>query len=289
MMDVLKLEAFVAVAEEQSFGAAADRLRIAQSTISSRIKELESHLGQRLFTRTSRHVRLSPAGDAALPKARAALTALDNVKQAVDDVAGIRRGRVRLGLVTGAELPELGDTLAAFASEFPGVELVITSASSDDLEKSVSGGALDIALVVRTAPTHLRWVELMRDPLVVIGRPSETGIVAITDLSNEPLVVLDAGAGARDALESAARRAGTRLEIAVQVSTPGMAWDLHSRGMGLLVIPGSLAPRGGAVLIDSEGTETSVLVGLIGHPEVRTPATALLLERLTLRMGRLSR
>lgn len=288
MMDMLKLQAFVAVAEEESFGAAADRLGTAQSTISSRIKELESILGQRLFTRTSRQVRLSYPGEAALPRARAALIALDGVQQAVDDVAGIRRGRVRLGLVTGAELPELGDTLAAFASEFPGVELVITSASSDDLVQSVSHGALDIAIVVRTDPTHLRWVELMRDPLIVVGLPATTRTVTITDLSTEPLVVLDAGAGARDALESAAQRARTRLAIAVQVSTPGMAWDLHTRGMGLLVIPRSLAPGSGALLVDADEAETSVMVGLVGHPEIRTPATELLLERLTLHMGPVS-
>ncbi len=284
-MDTLKLEAFVAVAEEESFGAAAARMRVAQSTISSRIKELESYLGQRLFTRTSRQVRLSPAGEAALPKARAALTALDGVRQAVDDVAGVRRGKVRLGLVSGADIPELGEILAAFATEFPGVELVITSASSSDLEQAVSDGALDIAIVVRTGGTPLRWKELMRDPLTVVGLTAATATVPITDLRARPLVVLDAGAGSRASLESAARRAGVHLEIAVQVSTPGMAWDLHSRGMGLLVVPHSLAPNGGPVVVDAEGTETAVRVGLISHPDIRTPATELLLERLATRMS----
>ncbi|WP_106399840.1 LysR family transcriptional regulator [Actinocorallia populi] len=285
MMDTLKLEAFVAVAEEESFGIAAARLRVAQSTVSSRIKELESFLGQRLFARTSRQVRLSPAGEAALPKARAALAALDGVRQAVDDVAGIRRGRVRLGLVAGADILELGEVLAAFAAEFPGVELVVTSASSSDLEQAVSAGTLDIAIVVRTGQTPLRWRELMRDPLTVVGLPPATASVPITDLRTRPLVVLDAGAGSRNALESAARRAGVHLEIAVQVSTPGMAWDLYSRGMGLLVVPRSLAPDGGSVVLDAEGTETSVRVGLISHPDVRTPATELLLERLAARMS----
>jgi DNA-binding transcriptional LysR family regulator len=285
MMDILKLEAFVAVAEEESFGGAAARIGVAQSTVSSRIKELESHLGQRLFTRTSRQVRLSPAGEAALPRARAALAALDGVRQAVDDVAGIRRGRVRLGLVSGADIPELGEILAAFATEFPGIELVITSASSFDLEQAVSDGTLDIAVVVRTGRTPLRWKELLRDPLTVVGLTAAAATVPVTDLRVRPLVVLDAGAGSRAALESAARRAGVHLEIAVQVSTPGMAWDLHSRGMGLLVVPRSLAPDGGTVVVDSEGAETAVRVGLISHPDVRTPATELLLERLAALMS----
>ncbi|MFD4369395.1 LysR family transcriptional regulator [Rhodococcus sp. NPDC058521] len=281
MIDRFKLEAFIAVAEEESFGIAAVRLQIAQSTVSSRIKELESHLGRRLFTRTSRHVRLTAAGEAALPRARTALSALDGVRQAVDDVAGIRRGRVRLGLVTGADLPQLGDILSGFATDHPGIELVITSAESSDLEQSVTDGALDVAIVVRTGATELQWTELIRDPLIVVGLPETTRQVSITDLTTQSLIVLDAGAGAREALERAARRAGTRLQIAAQVSTPDMALDLHSRGMGVLVIPSSLAPDEGAVLVDTEGRTTDILVGLVVHPEIRTPATEVLARRLT--------
>lgn len=280
MIDNAKLEAFVAVAEEASFNAAADRVHAAQSTISARVKELETQLGQRLFIRSSRRVRLSPAGEAALPAARTALTALAGLQQAVDDVAGIRRGQVRLGLVTGADIPELGAALAAFSAEHPGIELIVSSASTSTLERSVADSELDIALVVRAHDTHLRWDELLRDPLTVVGLPPGSGATPITALRDQPLIVLDAGAGARDALESCAERAGTRLNIAFQVSIPAMAQDLHDRGMGLLVVPRSFAPRHGSVIITDTGEETSILVGLVTHPEIRTPATELLLGRI---------
>ena len=285
MIDELKLEAFVAVAEEESFSAAADRVRVAQSTISTRIQALESDVGQRLFIRTSRRVRLSPAGEAALPASRTALAGLVSVRQIVDDLAGIRRGRVRLGLVTGADFTPLGETLAAFSEEFPAVELVIESASVSDLEQAVAAGELDLAVVVRTDRPTLRYHELVRDCLVVVGVPNTEGTVPITELAGRALIVLDAGAGARTALESAARRAEANVNIAIQVSTPDMARDLHSRGMGALVIPRSLAPDGGSVLIDPRGDELSVHVGLIGHPDIRTPATELLWERITRRVG----
>lgn len=284
-MDNLKLEAFVAVAEEESFSAAADRIHVAQSTISARIKELESQLGQRLFARTSRQVRLSPAGAAALPAARTALAALASVHQVVDDIAGIRRGRVRLGLVTGADLPGLGATLAAFATEFPDVELLVVSGSTADLEQAVSDGTLDVAVVVRTGATRLRWREMLCDPLIVLGLPAATDTVSITSLNTETLILLDAGAGARAALDSAARQAGVRLNIAVQVSTPRLAQDLYALGMGRLIIPSSFAPDEGRVLVDSEGAQISVRVGLISHPEMRTPVTELLLERLATDTG----
>lgn len=296
-MDISKLEALVLVAEEESFSAAADRAGTAQSTISSRIKELEATLDQQLFLRTARQVRLTPAGAAALPAARTALSALESIRQVVDDVAGIRRGRVRLGIVTGAEVPPLGGVLADFAQEYPGIELVVTSESSADLEQAVADGAVDIALVVRSfgpdpKETGLRWQGLLRDGLTVLGDPvsaepgpAGTEQISISALGEERLVVLDAGAGARRTLEAAARRAGTRLAIAAQVSTPAMAEDLHLRGMGLLVIPSSFAPEDGTHLVDEGGAQMYVDVGLVTHAEIRTPATDLLLSRLLGELG----
>ncbi|WP_256838255.1 LysR family transcriptional regulator [Ornithinimicrobium faecis] len=280
MIDVMKLEAFVAVAEEESFGGAADRVRVAQSTISSRIKELEAHLGQPLFIRSSRQVRLSAAGEAALPAARAALNALTAVSAAVDDVAGIRRGRVRLGLVSGADVPELGSTLAAFAADHPGIELAITSASTEALDRAVAEGSVDIALVVRASPSPLPWQELLRDPLTVVGLPSAPGRAPLSALIEHPLIVLDAGAGARAALEAAARRSAVHLTVGVDVSSPGLAHDLYRHGMGLLVVPQSLAPAPGAVLVETSGAEIEVRVGLTSQPGAHTPASALLLDRL---------
>lgn len=280
MMDEAKLEAFVTVAEEESFSAAADRLRVAQSTISSRIQGIESDLGQVLFARTSRQVVLSPAGEVALPASRVALAALTSVREVVDEVVGLRRGRVRLGLVTGADQALVGETLAVFASDFPAIEIVIESSPSADLEQAVSSGWLDLAVVVYTARSGLQYHELMRDPLVVAGLGREGGTVSVTDLGSAPLIVLDAAAGVRSALDAEARRADALLNVAVQVSTPDLARDLHSRGLGALVIPRSLAPGPGPVLSTTGGDELSVHVGLISRPGVRTPATELLRGRI---------
>lgn len=286
-MDALKLEAFILVAEEESFSAAADRAATAQSTISSRIKELESSLGQQLFIRTSRQVRLSPAGEAALPAAREAVAALSAIREVVDQVAGIRRGRVSLGIVSGAEIPGLGDVVSGFADDYPGIDLVLVSGASADLEKAVAEGTLDIALVVRTVATELHWDGLLRDSLVAIGDiAAKENRITVTALEGERLIVLDAGAGTRTTLEMAARRAGAQLRIAAQVSMPGMAEDLHLRGMGTLIVPSSLAQGRGSRLVDHEGDGLWVDVGLITHPEVRTPAGELLRARLAAELWR---
>ncbi len=282
-MDMSKLEAFVLVAEEESFSAAADRVGTAQSTISSRIKELETLLGQRLFLRSTRRVSLSPVGAAVLPAARTALASLDAVHQVIDDMAGIRHGRIRFGVIAGAAIPRLGKILADFASDFPNIDLVITSQASDALERAVADGSLDIALVVRFGTAYLRWERLLHDSLIVVDdSPRQNGMSAtpFSSLHEARLIILDGGVGVRQALEAEARRVGISLSIAAQVATPAIAEELHARGLGWLIVPSSFAQGRGATLVDEHGIELNVDVGLVTRPDFHAPAAELLVTRL---------
>lgn len=282
-MDKSKLEAFILVAEEESFSAAADRVGTAQSTISSRIKELETVLGHSLFLRSTRRVSLSPAGVAALPAARTALSSLDAVREVIDDMAGIRRGRIRLGVIAGATVPGLGRILADFANEFPGIDLVITSQASDALERAIADGSLDIALVVRFGTASLRWERLLHDSLIVVDdSPRQAGMPAtpLSSLHETRLIILDGGVGVRQVLEAEARRVGISLSIVAQVATPAIAEDLHARGLGRLIVPNSFAQDRGAPLVDEHGIELNVDVGLVIRPDLHAPAADLLVTRL---------
>ncbi|HLT29618.1 MAG TPA: LysR family transcriptional regulator [Myxococcaceae bacterium] len=89
-MSLLQLETFVAVAEERNVGRAARRLHLTQSPVSRQLSALEEELGTRLFERTSRGMRLLPAGHTLLPRAREILAAVEAARQAV--VPGIRTG-----------------------------------------------------------------------------------------------------------------------------------------------------------------------------------------------------
>src|SRR3954469_4350829 len=97
-MDLRQLEYFVAVAEEANFTRAADRVHITQSGVSAQIRQFERELGADLFDRSARMVRLTAAGAAALPHARTALAAAQAVRDACDDVNGLVRGRLQVGM-----------------------------------------------------------------------------------------------------------------------------------------------------------------------------------------------
>src|SRR5690349_3949850 len=108
-MELRQLEYLVAVAEEGNFTRAAERIPVAQPAVSAQIQRLERELGQQLLDRSRRAVRLTAAGEAVLPHARAALAAVHHMSVAVDEVAHLIRGTVTVGTVTShnVDIPRL--------------------------------------------------------------------------------------------------------------------------------------------------------------------------------------
>jgi DNA-binding transcriptional LysR family regulator len=119
-VDLRQMEVVIAVAEEGGFTAAAQRLHIVQSAVSSTVRALERELGTPLFDRTTHRVSLTPAGEAFVPAARAAIRATEQARAAVDVVQGHLRGRITVGAMQGV-WAELHRPPAALRAEHPGV------------------------------------------------------------------------------------------------------------------------------------------------------------------------
>ena len=279
-MDTAKLSAFVAVAERRSFSSASAELELSQSTVSTRVRELERELGQALFVRTSRRVTLTAAGSAALPMARSALTYMRSMSEVVDEVTGLHRGTVRLGIIAGAAHEDLPEFLARFSTRYPDIELTITSAPSSDLERALEQGELDIGYLVTAEPSPLfrHWTH---DPLCAVALPPNSrGRVPISALVGKRLIVLDSGASARSKLERVARSAGIRLTIGAQVADPKLALDLSTHALGYPIMPRAVSPPGSPILVDLVGAPITVSAGLAAPTQHQSPAAELLLDAL---------
>jgi DNA-binding transcriptional LysR family regulator len=165
-MELHQLEYFVAVAEEASFTRAASRVHVAQPGVSAQVRRLESELGQQLLDRSGRSVRLTEVGSAVLPFARAALDAVANARLAVDDLAGLVRGQVTAGMVSGCALPVLAELLAGFHDRHPGVAIALVEDNSDRLVERLRDGRLDLALIgwaEQTRRTSTAWFSWTRN------------------------------------------------------------------------------------------------------------------------------
>ena len=256
-MELHQLEYFVAVAEEASFTRAASRVHVAQPGVSAQVRRLESELGQQLLDRSGRSVRLTEVGSAVLPFARAALDAVANARLAVDDLAGLVRGQVTVGMVSGCALPALAELLAGFHDRHPGVAIALVEDNSDRLVERLRDGRLDLALIgwAEQTPADIDSVVLVDEELVAVVAPghpladagARAGAITIRQLRDLPLVSLPRGTGVRAALDAACAAAGFTPRIVFEASALPMVVELAGRGLGLAVVPASI-PNGPGIL-----------------------------------------
>lgn len=248
-MELRQLEYFVAVAEENNFTRAAARIHVAQPAVSAQIQRLERELGQPLLDRTRRTVRLTPAGEAALPYARAALAAVADIHVAVEELAQLVRGTVTIGTVTShsVDMPSL---LADFHSDYPNVEITLSTDSSDALIDGVRAGRLDAAIISVGSDERPEGldVEVVTDEAIqaAVSRTDELAsrkAIRLVELADRPLIALPVGAGIRRQFDAACARAGVTPRIAFEASTPLALADLAERGLGVAIVPASV-PRG---------------------------------------------
>ncbi|WP_250028761.1 LysR family transcriptional regulator [Paractinoplanes maris] len=290
-MELRQLEYFVTVAEEANFTRAAERVRISQSGVSSQVKALEHELGAVLFDRSARTARLTEAGVEALPYAKAALDAVADLRQAVDEVRGLVRGQLTVGMVTGCEVKPLFAALAAFRREHPAIGLDLIEDHSDQLVAGVRVSTVDIALVgvAGSPPEHLESQVIVREGLVALA-PAGSEIarldrIQLAELTAHPLVTLPEGTGIRTVLDDSCLAAGLFPDVALVASAPGAVAELAARGLGLAVLSESMATAFPSLkAIPIEGLSIPALLTLVWRPRL-SPAVAALLPHLRQAFG----
>lgn len=246
-MELRQLEYFVAIAEEGTFTAAAVRERVAQPAVSAQIRRLERQVGQPLLDRTRRTVRLTQAGIAMLPHARAALAAVRSAQSAVDDVANLVRGTVAVGTVTshGVDVAQL---MSDFHSDYPEVEISLRTDDSDVLIEKLRDGRLDAAIIsigIDERPEGLDVAVITEEAVAAAVSPDSAlahrKTVSLAMLCRQPLISLPPGTGLRATLDGACAAVGLAPRIVFEASSPLALADLAEHGLGVAVLPQSVA------------------------------------------------
>jgi DNA-binding transcriptional LysR family regulator len=244
-MQLQQLAYFVAITETRHFTRAAERLHVAQPSLSKQIRALEHELGADLFSRARGNISLTPAGETLLPFARRILADADNARQEVHELALLHRGRLRLGATPSLCTGLLPGVLRDYHHQYPGVQLVIEEGGSQDLVAALAEGALDLALIIlpmhHTGPA-LTTRRLFRDELVVISsssRPAPVGHdrIRVADLRGKQLVMFRTGYDLRELTVSVCRQAGFEPELAVEGGEMDAVLGFVEAGLGLAVVP----------------------------------------------------
>ncbi|NBE84221.1 LysR family transcriptional regulator [Micromonospora rubida] len=256
-MQLHQLRYFVAVAEVRHFTQAADVVGITQPSLSKQIHALETSLGAPLFERVRGNIALTAAGEVLLPLARRILADVETATREVQELVGLRRGRVRLGATPSLATALAPPVLRRFRDAHPAVDLRVEEGGSQNLVRDLLRGDLDLALIIM--PAHgadpgLRTEEILRESLVVasldeVPGTSAAGELRITDLRGQPLVMFREGYDLRDATLQACREAGFEPTLSVDGGEMDAVLSFVEAGLGVALVPGIVVARRPAIRV----------------------------------------
>jgi DNA-binding transcriptional LysR family regulator len=251
--ELWQLRYFLAVAERLHFGRAAAALHISQPPLSRAIRALEERLGVVLFARSRRRVELTAEGTRLLGEARRMLRQLERAVQEVQGMARGEEGRLRIGFVSLADYGVLPGLLKAFKSVRPGIALALREMLSPEQSTALAAGELDFGLLLPpvAGAEGLEHIVVQRERFVA-ALPSRhrlaevSGKLAVGELAGEPFVMVprDIAPGLYDIVSGLVARAGISFNVAQEAIQMQTVVSLVSSGLGVAIVPGSIANLG---------------------------------------------
>jgi LysR family hydrogen peroxide-inducible transcriptional activator len=281
-MEIHQLRYFCAVARHGTFTRASEVEHVAQPSLSQQILKLEAELGSRLFDRLPRSAKLTVFGKAFLPNAERILRELDEAKTQLMEMAGAERGDVVIGIIPTVAAYSLPRLLAGFGRQHPSVAVKVIEDITPVLLERLHQGTIDMAIVALPIPgSELSSIELFEEQFYAVlpeahPRARQTTI-KLSDLDNEPFLLLKEGHCFRDSLIAACRESKVRPTIAFESGQFATIIAMVSAGMGVSAVPAmAVQPHPGCRFVPITGKRSTRKVGIITlrhHFETRAQRT----------------
>jgi DNA-binding transcriptional LysR family regulator len=240
-MEIGRLEAFIHVATLLSFSKAAEALYLTQPTVTARIQALERELGEPLFERMGRTIRLTDAGKSFLPHAQ---RALQSIKEGTDAIASLRnvdRGTLSIGTAPTVGTYVLPNILQRYAVQYPGVEVSIRTGRSEEVMAMVLADEVQIGFERYLTHPDIETVELYEDDIYLMASAEHSfaarSTVTVEDVARESVVFFDVGSSYHAISQAIFRDTGVAPRHSLDVDSLEMAKHLVLRGLGLAFLP----------------------------------------------------
>lgn len=258
-----QLQIFEAIVRLGSFTRAAEELFLTQPTVSMQTKKLADTMGLPLFEQIGRNVRPTEAGLELYDSVRKIFENLANLEMKMSDLKGIRRGRLRLGVITTAKyfVPEI---LGEFCQEYPGIEVALKVSNRDRVLERLNANEDDLYIIMDQAPvsqTDIHAYPFAPNPLVIMAPRNHSLVgqknIPLSRIAEEPLIMREPGSGIRDATLRLFDQQGLRPNVRMELGSNEAIKHGVVGGLGLAVL--SLhtlvleGPDGPVALLDVEG------------------------------------
>lgn len=245
-VEMHQISYFLQVAQTLNVTRAAEELHVSQPALSRQIKLLEDELGTLLFERLPQGLKLTPAGLALLPHLAAILARIEQTAEIVRPFATGQKGRLVIGATPGLAVGFLPPVLAAYLRRFPEAETVVqVRSTSAELLRQLHEGEIDLALCGGAAPEFGRV--LLFDEALVAVVPERLGqavgeAILLAELERLPMIATPPACTVRQLLPD-------RLSKAAEVDQLNTALQFASQGVGIAVVPESMARAGAGVRV----------------------------------------
>lgn len=283
-MDLRRIRHFNVLAETLNFSRAAERLHMAQPALSVSIQKLEGELGTRLFERTPTGVLLTASGEAALVEARRLLYHGEQLMRTARDAAAGTGGRLRVGFVGSAIYRVIPAFIPSFHAQYPGVELVLTEATSARILPMLHEEALDIG-IVRTPllQAHGATLYTLQRDRFIVALPAAHRLAAqesirLQDLASEAFVMYSPAeaTGLHASAMAACEAAGFVPEVKQQATQVPTVLALVESGLGVALVPevmrGQRAPKVAYLEMRREAQSSETTLALAWQSGNESPA-----------------
>lgn len=262
-MDLMQLEMFVAMVEEQNFHKAAERVFRTQPALSMALRKLEQEIGSQLFDRSDRsNYTLTDSGEVLYDYAKRLLSLRNETLHTLQNLHTLQAGRLRIGANESTSLYLLPQIILGFREQYPRIKIEVFRQFSARLPLEVRQRVLDIAILsFLPEETDLETTLIMRDKLVLIASPehqmAREKSVHIRDLGGESFIAHNAQSPARQKVIDTFRRFQTPLNITTEIATIETIKKFVAKNIGLgfapLMCVKEELERGELVVIPVEG------------------------------------
>ena len=252
-MELRQLQYTLQIAADKNFSRAAEKLHIAQPSLSQQLSKLEKELGVLLFQRNTSTVELTHAGASFVEHAQKIMDAVEQLRQEMSDISQLRKGKVIVGSmpITGSHL--LPRVLPAFKKSYPDIEITLLEDSSLNLEKLTASGKADLSLLslpltepsLSWVPVGIETIDLAvppQHPLALrVHKQHPAKPTSLSELKDEAFIVLKKGQGFRKLTFDLCREAGFEPNVVFESNNIETIQSLVATGMGVTLVPHFIA------------------------------------------------
>lgn len=237
-MEFRQLEYFLEVERQQSFTKAAQAMFVAQPAISKSIAKLEEELGVILFKRSEKKVLLTPEGFEFFPHAKNIIEEVALAKLKMEELSGLEKGTVTLGLPSMAGSFYFPNIIVAFKQAFPHLILTVVEAGTKEIKKMIEQDEIDIGVIIEdTQAAKLDVFPFLKEEMVVCvttAHPlANKASISYEALAHEPLILFKEGYYQRDIIDIAAKRSGMTPNITFETNQISLTKSLMRQGLGV--------------------------------------------------------